>query len=43
MAQCRLFLKEAAKIKRRESALLASSIVACAFDEDAWKKITEGL
>ena len=43
IAQGRLFLKEGALIQRRARIQLAEAVVACAFDEKAWERITEDL
>jgi hypothetical protein len=41
IAQGTLLLKEARKIEKRRNANLAFTIVACAFDKEAWANITK--
>ena len=43
IAQAELFLREAVRNQKRESAMLAQFIIAAAFDSEAWASLTEDL
>jgi hypothetical protein len=43
LAQGALFLREAIKLENKRNAQLAYTIVACAFDQEAWKKIIKDI